>query len=333
MSLKSVFQRRDRNYNSDSSGYYSSSDISSALSGSQFILRPATVQSAWSKEPLYHTLEYDHYPISSNYTSPSSTSLSLSENDTFGEDDESTLRPRSNLTLRSLKPSAQSKIAACKTVFSSLAVRTRRRRPSVLNFDSPEEPQNIEDFLDFEEKASEKARNDEVSIEELFNALRMQDDFLPTKDGTASVASTIRRKQISIKEPDDSSKIYFNYHTKKRLPLPFIKRSSKPRSILKKEPSLSFTHLYEEIDGDHLSPLPDDVRPVVPTRPDVQPMRIFPPCNDFQPRKMEKCRSSTLKRRQKIPTLHHAEQESAAPSWSSRLKQKLFSKSSPDVRE
>ncbi|EYC11491.1 hypothetical protein Y032_0050g1941 [Ancylostoma ceylanicum] len=79
MSLKSVFQRKSRNYDSDSTGYSSSSDVSSPLSGSQFILRPATGQSICSDQSLYHTLEYEQYPTSSNYTSPSS-SLSTSEN-------------------------------------------------------------------------------------------------------------------------------------------------------------------------------------------------------------------------------------------------------------
>lgn len=75
MSLKSVFQRKNRSlsnplylrewiqifellrsYDSDSTGYSSSSDVSSPLSGSQFILRSATGQSICSNQSLYHTV-------------------------------------------------------------------------------------------------------------------------------------------------------------------------------------------------------------------------------------------------------------------------------------
>ncbi|KAL6737254.1 hypothetical protein Aduo_010913 [Ancylostoma duodenale] len=335
MSLKSVFQRKNRNYDSDSTGYSSSSDVSSPLSGSQFILRPATEQSICSDQSLYHTLEYEQYPTSSNYTSPSS-SLSTSENGDAEEGgDESTIRPHSVLTIRSLKNTTTAKIVACKTAFSSLAIRTRRSRPPLINFNRPEEPQNTEDFLNFDESPPAERQNDDVSLEDLFNAVKLQDDSFPISDGTSSVSSTNRRKQILIKEPDDSSRIYFDYRTKKRLPLPFLNRGSKPRSILKKEPSLSFTHLYEAIDGDHLSPLPDDVRPVIPNRPAVQPMRLFPPCNQFQPRRMDTRRTQTpptVKKRQKMPSLHSMDQHPVNLTWSRRLGNKLFAKSSSDLR-
>ncbi|KHJ87782.1 hypothetical protein OESDEN_12433 [Oesophagostomum dentatum] len=61
-------------------------------------------------------------------------------------------------------------------------------------------------------------------------------------------------------------------------------------------------------------------------------MRLFPPCNDFQPRKMERSRAPPVRKRQKMPSFHQTEQESATKSWSSLLRKKLFSKSSSDIR-
>ncbi|KAK6751943.1 hypothetical protein RB195_003388 [Necator americanus] len=332
MSLKSVFRKKNRNYDSDSTGYWSSSDVSSPLSGSQFILRPATVQSTFNtKQSFYHTLEDEHYPMSSRYASPSSSSLSTSEHDCVEEDDESTLRPQSVSTIRSLKTTTTLKITACKTAFSSLAIRTRKPRPSLIDLSRSEAPQNTEDFLNFDEGSSMKDQND-VSIDDLFNAIKLQEDHISTEESISAAIATMPRKQIVIKEPDDSSKIYFDYRSKKRLPLPFRTcNSTPPRPILKKEPSLSFIHLYEEIDGDHLSPLPDDVRPKIPNRPLVQPMRLFPPCNEFQPRKINRCRTNSIRKRQKMPSFHHKEPEPVTSSWSCRLRKKLFSKISSDV--
>ncbi|KIH48261.1 hypothetical protein ANCDUO_21672 [Ancylostoma duodenale] len=146
--------------------------------------------------------------------------------------DESTIRPHSVLTIRSLKNTTTAKIVACKTAFSSLAIRTRRSRPPLINFNRPEEPQNTEDFLNFDESPPVERKDDDVSLEDLFNAVKLQDDSFPISDGTSSVSSTNRRKQILIKEPDDSSRIYFDYRTKKRLPLPFLNRGSKPRLVI-----------------------------------------------------------------------------------------------------
>ncbi|KAK6015097.1 hypothetical protein OSTOST_19485 [Ostertagia ostertagi] len=202
--------------------------------------------------------------------------------------------------------------------FSSLTMRPKKTRTPLFHFNPLDELSNTEDFLDFDENTSSKDENEDFSIEDLFNDLKMHEEAFPTAKSISSLPSTIRRKQIVIKEPDDSSKIYFDYRSKKRKPLPFRSGSCTPRSILKKEPSLCHTHLYEEVEGDHLSPLPDDP----PSRPQIQPMRLFPPCNEFQPRRIS--RLPPVKRRQKLPSLHHTDSRSCLLSWPSRLRQKIF---------
>ncbi|WKY07646.1 hypothetical protein Q1695_007253 [Nippostrongylus brasiliensis] len=201
---------------------------------------------------------------------------------------------RSMMNLMSLKSSTTAKIAACKSVFSSLKVRPKKSRPSLFDFNPLDEDlSNTEDFLDFNESASSVDENGNVGIEDLLNALKMHDDTYPVTKSISSLPSTTRRKQIIIKEPDDSSKIYFDYRSNVRKPFPSFSRSCSrnvPRSILKKEPSLWHSHLYEEVEGDHLAPLPDDVRPQPPCRPLIQPIRLFPPCNEFQPRRLNRSR-------------------------------------------
>ncbi|VDL80849.1 unnamed protein product [Nippostrongylus brasiliensis] len=62
---------------------------------------------------------------------------------------------RSMMNLMSLKSSTTAKIAACKSVFSSLKVRPKKSRPSLFDFNPLDEDlSNTEDFLDFNESAS-----------------------------------------------------------------------------------------------------------------------------------------------------------------------------------
>ncbi|VDO84641.1 unnamed protein product [Heligmosomoides polygyrus] len=198
---------------------------------------------------------------------------------TTDDDDSAQRRHRSSSTIRSLKSSTSAKLAACKSAFSSLTFRPKKSRPPLYHFIPVDEHSNTEDFLDFDESTSSRDGSEDVSIDELFNAMKIYDENFSTNKSMSSLPSTIRRKQIMIKEPDDSSKIYFDYRSKKRKPLP---------SILKKGPSLCHSHLYEEVDGDYLSPPPDDVRPEPPVRPFIQPIRLFPPCCEFQPRRMNR---------------------------------------------
>ncbi|XGW26125.1 hypothetical protein V3C99_007048 [Haemonchus contortus] len=329
MSLKSVFHRKtSRNYDSDSTGYGSSSDTSSPLTGSQFILRPVTVLSSYSNHSACEKLNIDDYAASS-CDSSSWSSRTTSENvrhanviDCIDDDDCGSKRTQSLLNIKSLKCSTTSKLAACKSVFSSLTIRPKKPRTPLFHTNIVDELSNTEDFLDFNESISSRDENEDVSIDDLFNALKMQEESFPPPNSNSSLSSTIRRKQIVIKEPDDSSKIYFDYRSKKRKPMPFRSDTNTPRSILKKVPSLCHTHLYEEVEGDHLSPLPDDVRPQPPRRPQIQPIRLFPPCSEFQPRRLN--RFPPVKRRQKLPSLHHTDSQSCLLSWPSRLRQKIF---------
>ncbi|KAK6054296.1 hypothetical protein COOONC_08199 [Cooperia oncophora] len=57
------------NYDSDSTGYGSSSDTSSPLTASQFILRPVTVLSSYSHHSPYEKFNLDDYATSSSDSS------------------------------------------------------------------------------------------------------------------------------------------------------------------------------------------------------------------------------------------------------------------------
>ncbi|WKY07647.1 hypothetical protein Q1695_007254 [Nippostrongylus brasiliensis] len=81
MTLRSVFHRKTRGSDSDSTGYSSSSSIaSSPLSASQFILRPHTVLSSYSNHSANEKFLFDPYSTPPSWDNSSRSSRTSSEN-------------------------------------------------------------------------------------------------------------------------------------------------------------------------------------------------------------------------------------------------------------
>ncbi|PAV67427.1 hypothetical protein WR25_19476 [Diploscapter pachys] len=177
------------------------------------------------------------------------------------------------------------------------------RSIDVLSYRTTPPPQNYSDY-NF---------NDQIETElgVLFDSLEVdqnEDSLALTENSTL-----LRRKKLQIRET--TTKIYYPHeeqraHTldPKRLKKEQKQRKSMlsgttslPRPILKKGPTPFVCHIYEEIEGDYLDPMPGDIRPDVPPRPYAQPINVFPPCSTFQPRVN---RFPSMRKRKKIPSLH-----------------------------
>ncbi|PAV62334.1 hypothetical protein WR25_16727 [Diploscapter pachys] len=357
-----------RNYDSDSTGYCSSSDIIATsprppLTDSQFILRRNSllrVNSIDSSGPTYISVwaQFDKFqktlldtgtcPSVSYSLSSSSTSLNTSASSTgfrsrtsghesstltCGTDDEATLRSlscNSNKTptllsydyctsLRTL-PRAQKECKKEKIQKNNDRQYVQYETDELSGNYSDDEAE-IETSIDVlsymatppPQNHSDYNFNDQIETElgVLFDSLEVdqnEDSLALTENSTL-----LRRKKLQIRET--TTKIYYPHeeqraHTldpkrlkkeQKRRKSMLPETNSLPRPILKKGPTPFVCHIYEEIEGDYLDPMPGDIRPDVPPRPYAQPINVFPPCSTFQPRVN---RFPSMRKRKKIPSLH-----------------------------
>ncbi|CAD6191983.1 unnamed protein product [Caenorhabditis auriculariae] len=343
--LRSAFKWKRKSYDSDSTGYCSSSDVSRPLSDSQFILRPSTVMSnSYSLANSYYNLEYAEFKSTSlpmktdtvsSRTSRKSTVSSQAYNgdhSSMGEDDEddvSTLRPTSSQTqtvplmpqltsikhfmaqeeLRRAIPRTTPELDEMPTI--SLATTTPGEDDDIdcdISASTSVSTAAMPDYSE-DETVDVVSKSPSYTIRFPFDEFEEEDmaelfDQLEFDDQQPSTSSAnFRQKKLLIKEP--SSKIYYDEEENSEAQPPLMNRpesAPRPRSILKKGPSFA-GHIYEEIEGDHLTPIPEDIRPELPVRPFLQPLRFFPPCNFFQPRQ----RYPSIRRRKKMPSLHHSQ--------------------------
>ncbi|CAI2311160.1 unnamed protein product [Caenorhabditis sp. 36 PRJEB53466] len=317
---------------SDSTGYCSSSDVSKALSDSQFILRPNTalLSSSYSNCTNYYALDYSDNPRTkdkgSTVTSRSSTISSTTfkshsmttaadgddERDGGDDDEASTIRANSVRHVPMMP-----KLTSIKHLMTESS-------------SSEELPQHeeVEDDVATLEEVSMSYDDDEVTLDipprrefrnssfrsfpfsyqlmesemdRLFDMMQVDEQVPSTSNSSNSACS--RRKRLLIREP--TSTIYYHdiscSEASPPPPRPSLTRTeSVPRSILKNSSSFA---IYEEIYGDHLTPPPMDIRPQLPDRP-IMAFQQFPPCTAFQPRLPQ--RLPSVRRRKKMPSLHHS---------------------------
>ncbi|CAI4222132.1 unnamed protein product [Auanema sp. JU1783] len=268
--LKAALQFKPKQYDSDSLGYFSASSDQS-FTRSQFILRPSSAYGSLASCSYLQEIPHSEF----NYED--SPSVSCSSRSLFTQDG-------------SFYDSHYGTCSADDEI-STIHEEAYGYSSGLMRSDSEES------IYAASTVGREKSGSDHYDLEELFDDLEIQQ---MNYESSSSPDNTLKRKKFLIKEPDDSSKIYFNEHFS-RVQNVVPAKGLKPRSILKKKPSLLHSHIYEEIENDHLCPIPDDVRPAPPARPTVLPIRIFPPCQTFQPRRLDPRHISSSRRNHSAP--------------------------------
>ncbi|EGT50205.1 hypothetical protein CAEBREN_12208 [Caenorhabditis brenneri] len=341
--IRAALPWRKKTYygDSDSTGYCSSSDVSKALSDSQFILRPNTalLSSSYSNGTNYYALDYTENSRKrdkgSTITSRSSTissttfkshSMNLPADDEGSgelEDDEaSTIRANSvrqvpmmpKLTSIKHLMTTSSDASSSSEVLQEEIEDDTATLEEVSTMEYSDEDDDI--TLDIVPRRKEYRNSSfrsfpfsyqlmESEMDRLFDMMQV-DEQLPSTSSTSNHSGSCsnRKKRLLIREP--TSTIYYHDISSSEAPPPpprpsLARTESVPRSILKNNTS-SFA-IYEEIYGDHLTPPPTDIRPQLPDRP-IMAFQQFPPCTTFQPRLPQ--RLPSVRRRKKMPSLHHS---------------------------
>uniref|UniRef100_A0A1I7U4H9 Expressed conserved protein n=1 Tax=Caenorhabditis tropicalis TaxID=1561998 RepID=A0A1I7U4H9_9PELO len=298
--IRAAFPWRKKSYygDSDSTGYCSSSDVSKALSDSQFILRPNTalLSSSYSNGTNYYALDYtegsrkkDKGTITSRTSTISSTTFQSQNPPEEPEDDEaSTIRANSVRQVPMLQ-----ELTSIKHLMSEASEDTLDEMES-------DDDVTLDVIPDRRDHRNSSFRSFPFSYElmesemdRMFDMMQV-DDQIPSTSHSSRSTDSNRKKRFMIREP--TSTIYYHEEATPP-PRPSLMRTeSVPRSILKNSSSFA---IYEEIYGDHLTPPPIDIRPQLPDRP-IMAFQQFPPCTTFQPR------LPSVRRRKKMPSLHHS---------------------------
>ncbi|EFO98734.1 hypothetical protein CRE_26819 [Caenorhabditis remanei] len=339
--IRAALPWRKKTYygDSDSTGYCSSSDVSKALSDSQFILRPNTalLSSSYSNGTNYYALDYTESSrrqkdkgstITSRSSTISSTTFkshsmntTAADGDDEGgdvEDDEaSTIRANSVRQVPMMPKLTSLKHLMTESSCSSEELPQHEEieddvatlEEVSMEYDDDEEDDDI--TLDIP-VARREYRNSsfrsfpfsyqlmESEMDRLFDMMQV-DEQIPSTSSSNSNDSRLKKRLLIREQP--TSKIYYHdISTSEATPPPrptLTRTESVPRSILKNSTSFA---IYEEIYGDHLTPPPTDIRPQLPDRPILMAFQQFPPCTTFQPRQ----RLPSVRRRKKMPSLHHS---------------------------
>ncbi|CAP37469.2 Protein CBG20464 [Caenorhabditis briggsae] len=331
--IRAALPWRKKTYygDSDSTGYCSSSDVSKALSDSQFILRPNTalLSSSYSNGTNYYALTYTDNSrrpkdkgstITSRSSTISSTTFkshslntSADGDDEDDEDEASTIRANSVKQVPMMPKLTSLKHLMTESSSEELPPQHEEMEDDVATLEevSMEYDDDEDDDVTLDIPPRREYRNSsfrsfpfsyqlmESEMDRLFDMMQVDEQIPSTSHSSNSNDS--RKKRLLIREP--TSTIYYHDVSSSEAPppRPFLQRTeSVPRSILKNSSSFA---IYEEIYGDHLTPPPIDIRPQLPERP-IMAFQQFPPCNTFQPRLPQ--RMPSVRRRKKMPSLHHS---------------------------
>eukprot|EP00081_Caenorhabditis_elegans_P013111 NP_492027.1 Uncharacterized protein CELE_K07G5.4 [Caenorhabditis elegans] len=311
--IRAALPWRKKNYygDSDSTGYCSSSDVSKALSDSQFILRPNTalLSSSYSNGTNYYALDCTERSrlkekggtVTSRTSTVSSTTFkshsmsTAADCDYEGEDESTTIRANSVRQVPMMP-----KLTSIKHLMTESS-----------SEELPQHDEMEDDVATLEEVSMEydDEDDDDVTLDIVPRREYRNSSFRSFPFSYQLMESEMDRlfdmMQVDEQIPKPTSTIYYHDISSSEAspppPRPSITRTeSVPRSILKNSSSFA---IYEEIYGDHLTPPPIDIRPQLPVRP-IMAFQQFPPCTTFQPRLIQ--RLPSVRRRKKMPSLHHS---------------------------